>query len=59
MHCPSCNSSIVVQVEEEPLPSASKLKQSPEVTELNLTDDENSNDSTPINSRCSKKIYWY
>lgn len=53
--CPSCDSSIVVQVEEEPLPSSScNLNQSSEVVEQNLVEEEYSNESTPINSRCSK-----
>ncbi|XP_025410388.1 serine/threonine-protein kinase 11-interacting protein isoform X2 [Sipha flava] len=48
IYCPNCNSSIVVQMEEEPLPSANKLKQ-------NLAEEENSNDSTPVNSRSSSE----
>jgi hypothetical protein len=39
-------------MEEEPLPSANKLKQ-------NLAEEENSNDSTPVNSRSSMHIYFY
>lgn len=57
--CPSCDSSIIVQIEEEPLPSiysTSNLKQSSEVENQNLTEEENSNESTPVNSRSSKTI---
>lgn len=65
--CPSCDSSIVVQIEEEPLPSTSStLKKCSETDQHNLIDTENSNDSTPINSRSgiiivTKYLYtkWY
>lgn len=44
-------------MEEEPLPSSSdKLEQCSEIANQNLIEDNNSNDSTPINSRSSKII---
>ncbi|XP_050443704.1 uncharacterized protein LOC126847486 isoform X2 [Adelges cooleyi] len=50
--CPSCNSSIVVQVEDEPLPSTSYApEETTQEAETNLTDDENYLDGTPMNSR--------
>lgn len=57
--CPSCDSSIIVQIEEEPLPSIysdSSLKQSSEVENQHLIEEENSNESTPVNSRSSKTV---
>ncbi|XP_050056427.1 uncharacterized protein LOC114132536 isoform X2 [Aphis gossypii] len=54
--CPSCNSYIIVQIEEELLPSTSnKLKQPLEIDEQNFIEEENSNNSTPINSRSSSE----
>jgi len=55
--CPSCNSTIVIQIEEEPLPSSSnKLNQNSEIDEQNCIEEDSSDDSTPINSRSSKII---
>lgn len=52
--CPCCDSSIVVQI-EEPLPSSSNnLTLNSETDEQNSTEEEDSNESTPINSRSSK-----
>ncbi|XP_060854807.1 uncharacterized protein LOC132932444 isoform X2 [Rhopalosiphum padi] len=54
--CPSCNSYIIIQIEEELLPSTSnKSKQPSEIDEQNFIDEENSNNSTPINSRSSSE----
>lgn len=55
--CPSCDSNIIIQIEEEPLPSSSdKLEKNLEIASQNLIEDNNSNDLTPINSRSSKII---
>lgn len=44
-----------MQIEEELLPSTSnKLKQPLEIDEQNCIEEENSSNSTPINSRSSK-----
>ncbi|XP_015373187.1 PREDICTED: uncharacterized protein LOC107168329 [Diuraphis noxia] len=54
--CPSCDSYIIVQIEEELLPSTSnKLQHLSEKDELNVVEEENSNNSTPINSRSSSE----
>ncbi|CAI6367244.1 unnamed protein product [Macrosiphum euphorbiae] len=53
--CPSCDSYIIVQIEEEFLPSTSNnLMQPSEIDEQQFVED-NSNNSTPINSRCSSE----
>ncbi|KAL5240878.1 hypothetical protein ACI65C_008288 [Semiaphis heraclei] len=54
--CPSCDSHIIVQIEEELLPSTSnKLQHISEIDDLNVVEEENSNNSTPINSRSSSE----
>lgn len=55
--CPSCDSYIIVQIEEEELlpPTSNKLMQPSEIDEQHFIDEENSNNSTPINSRSSSE----
>ncbi|XP_060865982.1 uncharacterized protein LOC132941813 isoform X4 [Metopolophium dirhodum] len=54
--CPSCDSYIIVQIEEEFLPSTSNnLMQPSEIDEQHFVEEDNSNNSTPINSRSSSE----
>ncbi|XP_050520499.1 serine/threonine-protein kinase 11-interacting protein isoform X2 [Daktulosphaira vitifoliae] len=50
--CPSCDSFLVVKIEDEPLPSFYNL---PEISEVIVPDNENDIDRTPVNSRSSSE----